>query len=232
MTLASASAFTPLVRTEALPFASDAVLLGVPLRFESNADRVMERITQFLADHGGKMVSAPHVPLPLTIKCLVREQGTPDNITLPQYVSGNAGRLSLQSAHVSGVVDPGLCESIAHVSDVYVDAPEFQEHILEAITFALIACFDRHPLHASAIVHDGRALLFAGPSGAGKSTLAQLGVSAGYKLLAEDRVWIQRDPALRVWGSSSFIRIATNGQGKGLIATPNDQRVSHADSAS
>jgi hypothetical protein len=41
-------------------------------------------------------------------------------------------------------------------------------------------------LHASAIVSDGRAMLFCGPSGAGKSTLSALLCQRGYALLNDD----------------------------------------------
>lgn len=43
-------------------------------------------------------------------------------------------------------------------------------------------------LHASAVVYNGRALLFAGPPGAGKSTLAAALVHRGAALLADDLV--------------------------------------------
>ena len=48
-----------------------------------------------------------------------------------------------------------------------------------------------HILHASAVVHDGRALLSFGPKGAGKTTTALLLAREGFELLANDRVFIR-----------------------------------------
>ena len=43
-------------------------------------------------------------------------------------------------------------------------------------------------LHATAVAHQGRAVLLLGPSGAGKSDLALRLVAAGWRLVADDRV--------------------------------------------
>lgn len=69
------------------------------------------------------------------------------------------------------------------------------------------------PLHGSAVVVDGKALLFCGISGAGKSTLAAGFVSHGYKLLADDVCVITLDaegkpiahpgyPQMKLWTDS------------------------------
>jgi len=47
------------------------------------------------------------------------------------------------------------------------------------------------PLHASAIVHEGKAVLFSGNSGAGKSTTANAFRLEGYKMLTDDVCPIQ-----------------------------------------
>lgn len=55
------------------------------------------------------------------------------------------------------------------------------------------------PLHASAIVHDGRCFAFVGDSGAGKSTLAAMLARRGYRLLSDDVL------ALRLGGSGAVL---------------------------
>lgn len=45
-------------------------------------------------------------------------------------------------------------------------------------------------IHATAVAHDGRAVLLLGPGGAGKSDLALRLVAAGWQLVADDRVVI------------------------------------------
>ena len=104
--------------------------------------------------------------------------------------------------------DPSRRESVAYVSTALVaDADHFRTELLEATTLSLLSELDRHPLHAAAVAQDGRAALFAAASGTGKSTLAYLCRAAGYALMAEDRVYVQLDPALRVWGWPSRVRL-------------------------
>ncbi|MES2033624.1 MAG: hypothetical protein V4466_05565 [Pseudomonadota bacterium] len=79
-----------------------------------------------------------------------------------------------------------------------------------------ILCHQRGllPLHANAIVADGRAVAFAGHSGAGKSTLAAHFQKAGYEVLCDDVCMIGFDdlgrpfawpglPRLKLWGEAA-----------------------------
>lgn len=47
-------------------------------------------------------------------------------------------------------------------------------------------------VHASAVDLDGRGLLFAAPSGGGKSTMAKMALRAGYPVLSDDMVAVER----------------------------------------
>ncbi|GLR47038.1 hypothetical protein [Sphingomonas astaxanthinifaciens] len=68
------------------------------------------------------------------------------------------------------------------------------------------------PLHANAVVVDGKAVAVAGTSGAGKSTLAGWFHRQGYKLIGDDVIVIRPDedaaiafpgvPRLRLWGEA------------------------------
>jgi hypothetical protein len=117
-------------------------------------------------------------------------------------------RLIAHSPGSAGITNPASREATAFVSTALVaDRDHFRVAMLEALTYALVAQFDRHPLHAAAVAHDGRAVLLAGESGAGKSTLAYLAGCAGFDVLAEDHAWIQLEPELRVWGGTSRIRL-------------------------
>ena len=87
------------------------------------------------------------------------------------------------------------------------DRAHFRVTMLEALTFALLSHFDRHPVHASAVVRGGRAVLFVGHSGAGKSTLAYAAAHVGFDVLAEDHAWIQLEPDTRVWGGVHRIKL-------------------------
>ncbi len=65
-----------------------------------------------------------------------------------------------------------------------------------------IVCHQRGllPLHANALVVNGRAVAFAGDSGAGKSTLAAHFQARGYEVLCDDVCMVEfREGAPRVW---------------------------------
>jgi hypothetical protein len=62
-------------------------------------------------------------------------------------------------------------------------------------------------VHAAAIVRGGAALLLAAPSGVGKSTLAYAAARAGLAVLAEDLVYVQTRPELRVWGLPGWLHL-------------------------
>jgi hypothetical protein len=64
--------------------------------------------------------------------------------------------------------------------------------------------------HASGVVLDGRAMLFAGPPGAGKSSLAAALVRAGCRLLSDDAVALQlSDGALMAHAGSVVLQLRT-----------------------
>jgi hypothetical protein len=113
-------------------------------------------------------------------------------------------RLVVHSPGSVAVADPARDEAVAYVTTgLAADREHFRAAVLEAITLALLSHRDRLPLHAAAVVRDGRAVLLAGVSGAGKSTLACVAHDAGLAVLSEDRVWVQLAPALRVWAGGS-----------------------------
>jgi hypothetical protein len=60
------------------------------------------------------------------------------------------------------------------------------------MSFALVK-LGMEPLHATAVVNDGRAIAFIGNSGYGKSTLASGCLRAGFTLLTDDLLAIARD---------------------------------------
>ena len=67
----------------------------------------------------------------------------------------------------------------------------FETYILgQALSFALVKQ-GYEPLHATAVVIEGKAVAFLGDSGYGKSTLAASFVAAGYPLLTDDMLVIR-----------------------------------------
>lgn len=71
----------------------------------------------------------------------------------------------------------------------------FEVYLLgQALSFALVKQ-GLEPLHATAVVVDGQAVVFLGASGFGKSTLAACFLEAGYTLLTDDVLILQATSA-------------------------------------
>jgi hypothetical protein len=179
-------------------------VLGIPTRFETNSVYVKHLIEESF----GSWRNLPAVPdgdrtHALLVRVIVHE-GTEydDSGHAPiQHLCPDATRVMFHSPGSIAVADPQRGESVAYVTTALVaDRGHFRVNLFEAMTLALLSHFDRHPVHAAAVVSGDRALLLAGRSGAGKSTLAYAAYAAGLDVLADDHVWVQLQPSLRVWG--------------------------------
>jgi len=181
-------------------------VLGVGTRFESNSRYVLGVVDE--AFGAWRHVESTG-DLHLRVRIVVVDGNEGDAVPAPvRHVCPDEQRLIVHSPGSIGVSDPARGESVAYVTTALAaDTAHFRGAMLEALTFALIAQFDRHPLHAAAVARDGRAVLLVGESGAGKSTLAYLASCAGFDVIAEDHAWIQLEPALRVWGGARRVRL-------------------------
>ena len=82
------------------------------------------------------------------------------------------------------------------------------EHLADMINtmvLFLVGHTGRVPMHASAVMLDDTAIVFAGASGAGKSTLALAASRAGLALLSDDTIYVQTMPVFRLEFSFSPI---------------------------
>ncbi|HUE64553.1 MAG TPA: hypothetical protein VMO78_09285, partial [Rhizomicrobium sp.] len=105
----------------------------------------------------------------------------------------------------------------------------------------LVGHVGRVPLHASAVMLNGTALVFAGASGAGKSTLALAATRAGLPLLSDDTVFVQTAPEFRLWSLAGAIHVFAQdapadsdggmrfraGRWKKALAAPRRRQVAH-----
>jgi hypothetical protein len=79
------------------------------------------------------------------------------------------------------------CRRFAEASD-----ESFQVYLVQrALSFALVKR-GLEPLHATAVVVDGRAIAFLGHGGFGKSSLAAAFLRAGHRLLTDDLLLVER----------------------------------------
>jgi hypothetical protein len=199
----------PLLRSSNLLRERSLPVLGIDTLFDSNSNDVLEIVEQSF----GRWDDLPHADRNssehVRVRIMVTDgiEGTTGR-SLVSYTSGPDRRLVVQSRGSIGYVDPLRRESVACVtSELLCDRDHFRVTVLEAITLALLACFDRHPIHAAAITQGNHTALLAGLGGSGKSTLAYLAHAEGFDVLGDDHVWLQLEPECRIWGGAPQARL-------------------------
>lgn len=181
-------------------------VLGVPVRYASNSASVIEVVeSAFRVWPDPPGLRADEVQVTIIIQ--PGDEGGAEHARLYYRIIG-ADRVLFASHGSAGIVDPQRREAIAYVTPALAgDRQHFRYGVVEAMTMALVTPLDRQPFHAAAIVRGGAALLLAGPSGVGKSSLAYAALRAGFGVLAEDMVFLQSRPRLRIWGLPGFIHL-------------------------
>jgi len=190
-------------RTVALPHVVRLPVLGVPVRFMTNDPDVLEAVLESfgmwanLTSHPG-LVSADE----LRVRLVVHEgtEGSADR-TPVRYRMPDSDRVIVHTPGSVGIVDAARRDAVAYVTRPLVDdRGHLQYGILEMLTLVLVTVRDRLPLHGAMIVRDGNAIVLAAPSGIGKSTLAYQARRTGWTLLADDSVYVQSTPRMRIGG--------------------------------
>jgi hypothetical protein len=197
----------PLLRAPSLEHAVTLPVLGVATRFESNSAYVLGVAEE--AFGLWRASGAPPAEPSARVRVVVHEGSERVDGRAPvRHLCPDATRMIVQSPGSVAVADPERRESVAYVTtELAADREHFRAAVLEAITLALLAHLDRHPVHAAGVARGDRAVLLAGPSGSGKSTLAYLAETSGLTVLGDDRVWVQLEPAPRVWGWPGALRM-------------------------
>src|SRR5579862_1385934 len=171
-------------------------VLGVPVRFESNSYAAIALAAETFGD---AEAAKSWRRKPMLVRIVVHDE--PVGPSAVRVWSPDAARLIIHGADRVAVADPLRRQAIAYVScALLARRAEFKQTVLEALTFAIVDHYDRHPLHAAAVARDGVMLLLLGPSGTGKSTLAYAAHLAGLTVVSDDTVWVQLRPRMTVWG--------------------------------
>ncbi len=130
-----------------------------------------------------------HVPITTQkAKVFIKEADVPDHIENPVYKSTffeSTGKeiLIRYRDRARFMVSDHFIKYSIHGE---IDKLEFTQFLIGPVFSALIHLKGEIPLHASAVIVNQNAVLFAGDSGSGKSTLAASYVKKGFNLLADD----------------------------------------------
>ena len=188
-------------------------VLGVWTRFASNSDDLIDRVLQRYGDWAGLEGNDDLLTdSPCTVRIVVdpdlRASASEGDAPRYHHRLPDPTRLFVATGLGFGVADTRRFESIAYVDRALLSRPDdFGDGMLDPLTLFLLGARDRQPLHATAIERGGVAILLAGPSGSGKSSLAWAALESGFRILAEEPVYIQIEPRLRVWGRTNRVRL-------------------------
>jgi hypothetical protein len=189
-------------RTAALKYYCSVPLLGVPLEVHSNSSEVVAATERSFGRW--RCLAPEHVsPLPpREIHVVVHPGQSKAAFRLPLVyrLHGNTFVAAAGDNLFTVQLDRGA--ALAFVTpEMVADDLYFRHAALECMALLLAARTDRTPVHAGAVVRNGRAVLLAGHSLSGKSTLCYACVRTGFDLLAEDVVYVSRAGGLRIWGN-------------------------------
>lgn len=121
-----------------------------------------------------------------------------DGVCLDIRVEGSRLRLDGRGASASADAATGQARAMVPLQ-LASDPPGFTD-VIDTLLLFLLARSGRTPVHSSAFMHEGVAVLLAGRSGSGKSTLALAAAAKGLPILSDDMVFVQREPEFAVWG--------------------------------
>jgi hypothetical protein len=190
------------------PIAASSIvvsILGIPVTFETDAAEILEAIRA--AYDPADILSAsppngPRVRLVATADLEAASIGEPVSVNLPEW-----HRLVVRWGGGEARADAIRGEAFARVRRGVADAEGFRESVLDHLALFLVTNLDRHPLHAAGIERGGKAVLLIGSSGLGKSSLTYAAMRAGWRVLADDAVYVQRAPHRRIWGMPRRIHL-------------------------
>ena len=141
-------------------------------------------------------------------------------------ISVEGSQLGLSGPGVEGAADAVARTAHASLTREAADDLTVFTAVVDTLLLFILTRNGRTPIHASALMVDDLAVLFAGSSGSGKSSLAHAAVARGLPVLSDDTVFVQREPQFAVWGIPGPIHLllADAPPGHHLIRTRNKKR--------
>lgn len=214
---------------------TDLPVFGIPVRFEADDDELFALVEASFGAWWGGEVSHDGTGLRVRLHRAEEEENGREPPEVRVRILPDRRRMILSTRASVGVADPDRGEAFGYLSAALVAQPlHARTAFVDALTLRMMGRNGRLPFHAAVVARDDAALLLTGPSGAGKSSLAYACARAGMRVIGEEVAWVQRIPALRVWGRSEALHllpdavrffpelgdrpVATRANGKGKIA--------------
>jgi hypothetical protein len=180
-------------------FYASAAILGIGIAIESNVSEALEAALDIFPD-----AAAPGTVAAPSLSLILDADHDTHSPTSEHRICGKQLCLADNGIRLLADGERGHANCSFRIDVIRTEL--FRETVRTAALF-LATHQGRIPVHASAVMIGDCAVVLAGRSGAGKSTLALAGARAGLPVLAEDTVFVQRDPAFRVWGLADHIHV-------------------------
>ena len=189
----TSAANDPLLHEIELPLHATYYPLGFRLNLATNSRHVLDAGREAWGGYTAEFEREP-----IEIRLIVLPGGP--LVEEPPVFRGQGDLFSITyDRHNFGVYDSGSLFGYCFVSEKTAgDHLRLRMYFLEAMTYSLLA--QRHvvPMHAAAVMHEGRGVLLCGPSGAGKSTLSYACARAGWTFVSDDATWLPADESIRI----------------------------------
>jgi hypothetical protein len=195
---------------DALTHGTVIPVLGIRVTFESNDARAIEVVEEAFhawhnVEHSPRLISEISARFRIHVETGDEAGGPHADIRIR---APDLPRTMLGTSRSMGIADAARREALLYATSGLVrDTQHFRHNVLEVLTLGVLTRLDRMPLGAACITKGDTALLLTGADGSGRSTLAYAAARAGYAILAEERVTVQLEPRLRLWGTPGWLHL-------------------------
>ncbi len=200
----------PLGRGIALTLAADFAPLGVKLHLQSNSPDVLQACRASFGRYGVALPATP--PAEFSIHLAVDPSLTETPPWPDPVVRGRGDLLYISVGRENtAVADLDRRRAVGFITPDMARSPLFlRSRFLECLmlTMATHGAGATHTyVHASAVAHGDRGLVFAGPPESGKSTLAYAMARHGFSVVTDDVVYLaDHGYGLMAWGKPWRLR--------------------------